>query len=80
MPQVQQQFEVSLNEMAVPVQEFHMQGQTFFRVMIPGKPPLTILRANHHQGHKFWTSVPEGKQALAETVGLLIEKHFRTKK
>jgi hypothetical protein len=80
MPQGQEQFEIVLNEMTVPVQEFHMQGQSFFRVMIPGKPPLTILRANHQEGHKFWTSVPEGKQALAESIGPLIEKHFRTKK
>jgi hypothetical protein len=79
MPESQNRFEILFNEKTVPVQEFHINGQTFFRILVPGQPPLVIMRANHREGYKFWTSVPEGKQELAERLGPLIERHFRTK-
>jgi hypothetical protein len=77
MTPAQNHFEVFLHEKAISVMEFHLNGQTLFQVKVPGEPPLTIMRANHIEGYKFWTSVPEGRLRLAEKIGPLIEQHFR---
>jgi len=60
---------------------YNVGGQAFFRISSPGKePPLTILRAVNFNGAKFWTSLPEGRQKLAEEIGILIEQFYRAKK
>ena len=78
MDGTQKKFEIIYRTKAIPVQEFLINGQTLFRVMIPGQTPLTILRASHIEGHRFWTSVPEGRQELAGQIGILIENHYRS--
>jgi len=39
-----------------------------------GRPGLAITRATHADGHRFWTSIPEGRQTEAERIGAPIER------
>ncbi len=36
--------------------------------------------ATNANNEKFWTSIPEGRQELAQQVGPLIENYYRSKK
>ena len=57
----------------------HFVGtQVIFRIVFSDKrPPLVITRAEHSNVHKFWTSIPEGRQKEAEEVGTLISEYFK---
>ncbi len=71
-------FEITVEGNRIKVREIYMQGQTLFHVGLQN--PLVILRANHYEGYKFWTSMPEGRQPEAERIGPLIEEYLRAKK
>ena len=71
-------FEIIWKGNPVRVQTVELKNQRVFRVMI--NPPIVILRANHEEGFKFWTSIPEGRQLEAKAIGPLIEQYYRSKK
>jgi hypothetical protein len=71
-------FEVQYNDKPVKVEVLSITGQTIYRLHFRGQPPLIITRAKKNIGSMFWTSIPEGKQKLAEEIGLLIEEYFKT--
>jgi hypothetical protein len=71
-------FEIEWKGSPVGVHTFEINNQRVFRVMI--KSPIVILRANHEEGYKFWTSIPEGRQSEAKAIGPLIEQYYRSKK
>ena len=73
-------FEIEMEGKLTKVQSFDIGGQRLFKVFIDTKPPIIILRANHNEGHKFWTSMPEGRQREAEKIGPFIEQYYRSKK
>ena len=74
-------FQLTFKDVQLKIERFDLSGQTFFRINFPDKvPPLTILRAVNSEGAKFWTSMPEGRQKLAEEIGILIEQFYRSKK
>ena len=74
-------FNLAYKDQNLKIERFDVGGQAFFRISFPGKePPLTILRAVNFNGAKFWTSMPEGRQKLAEEIGALIEQYYRAKK
>lgn len=74
-------FQLTFNDVQLKVERFDVEGQVFFRVSFPSKEqPLTILRAEHFNGNKFWTSMPEGRQKLAEEIGILVEQYYHLKK
>lgn len=73
-------FDLEFGIATIRVEQIQIPGQTFFRVSFSNEiPPLTLLRATNAKGEKFWTSIPEGRQKLAEQIGPLIEKHYRSK-
>ena len=39
-----------------------------------GRPPLIITQAKANHGDKFWTSLPEGRLAEAEALGVFVER------
>lgn len=41
---------------------------------------VVITVANDDEGKKFWTSVPEGRQELAEEVGRLVALYVKSNK
>lgn len=74
-------FNLDYKDQNLKIERFDVGGQAFFRISFPGKESvLTILRAVNFNGAKFWTSMPEGQQKLAEEIGILIEEYYRAKK
>lgn len=74
-------FSMEYENSTITVEQIQIPGQTFFRVIFSnGTPQLTLLRATDVNQAKFWTSVPEGRQQLAERIGPLIEHYYRSKK
>lgn len=74
-------FDLPFGVNTIRVEQIQIPGQTFFRVTFSNNiPPLTLLRATNMEQEKFWTSVPEGRQNLAEQIGPLIENYYRSKK
>ena len=39
--------------------------------------PLVLVRASDANSGRFWTSVPEGRQELAQRIGPLIAEQIR---
>ena len=73
-------FDLEFGAIQIRVEEIRIPGQTFFRVNFSNEiPQLTLLRATNANDEKFWTSVPEGWQKLAEQIGPLIEHYYRSK-
>ncbi|NII26879.1 hypothetical protein HB364_17445 [Pseudoflavitalea sp. X16] len=70
-------FEVIFNEKKIPVKEVTMAGRPLFLVGMDAGKPLVITQATSNEGQLFWTSIPEGQQALAVSIGKLIDAHFR---
>lgn len=80
MQPVNQKFELEYEHHSLNIEEINLPGQVLFRIIFPDEtPPLVILRATNFSQEKFWTSMPEGRQKLAEKIGPLIEHHYRAK-
>ena len=75
---MEETFDIMWKDNAVNVLTFDINNQRMFRVIL--NPPIVILRANHEEGYKFWTSIPEGRQPEAKVIGPLIEQYYRSKK
>lgn len=74
-------FQLTFNDVQLKTERFDAEGRVCFRITFPAKEqPLTILRAEHFHANKFWTSIPEGNQKLAEEIGILIEQYYRSKR
>jgi hypothetical protein len=70
-------FEIIYKEQSLPVERMALGSFTCFRVGLIGKAVLVVTRAEKEGGKKFWTSVPEGRQAEAHEIGPLIEAYYR---
>ncbi|MEO7294104.1 MAG: hypothetical protein ABIW34_13430 [Ginsengibacter sp.] len=70
-------FEIQYNGHKINIEPVSIGGQNLFRIFFENEPPFFITRTENYS-KKFWTSVPEGKQQIAEQVGLLIEEHYKT--
>jgi hypothetical protein len=80
MVQTNETFDLEFGSTTIRVEQIQLPGQTFFRVVFSNEiPELKLLRATAAGGDKFWTSIPEGRQKLAEQVGPVIEEHYRSK-
>lgn len=69
-------FQVEYRGKNIPIEPVSVGGQSLFRIFFENQTPFFITRTENYT-KKFWTSVPEGKQQIAEQVGLLIELHFK---
>jgi hypothetical protein len=72
-----EKFTIIYNEAELHVEWLSINGVSIFRVPVNNQSPLFITRADKENGKKFWTSVPEGRQAEAEAIGPLIEAWYR---
>jgi len=73
MPVPVNKIEISHKGEAVKVQILDVAGQRIYKLNFPSAAPIFLTRAKNAEGQYFWTSVPEGKQKLAEEIGALIE-------
>jgi len=71
-------FEIIFGEEKLKVQRHSVGSQTIFRIIFSNsKAPLVITRASGANGHRFWTSIPEGRQKEAEAIGPFIEQYYK---
>lgn len=73
-------FEIDYEGKAVRVSEHYIGEQRVFHVDLPLRGKALILTVTEGPKGKFWTSVPQGRQAEAEKVGPLIAWYFKNKK
>ena len=53
------------------VEVYSISGQSVYRVIFGNKTdPLVLHRATQFNASRFWTSIPEGRQELAEEIGV----------
>jgi len=70
-------FEIISGEISHRVERLKLPGHSAFRILFSdNRKPLVIARASNAEASKFWTSIPEGRQAEAEVVGTLIENYL----
>lgn len=75
----QSEFELEYKGGKIKVSRTSLANPPVFRIVMPGKDqPLFITRALDANKERFWTSVPEGNLQIAEEIGTLIEKHFKS--
>jgi hypothetical protein len=80
MNQDSNNFELSYKNEIVKVQRHSIGSETIFRIIFSNSAaPLIITRATHENAHRFWTSIPEGRQRQAEEIGTLIEEYYKKK-
>jgi len=77
-----QQFEITYRGSAALVAEHSLKSGRVFHIEFaqPAMKPLVITVAHDSDDKKFWTSVPEGRQELAEELGRLVAAYIRNKK
>ena len=74
------QFEISYDGAPATVTEHALKSGRIFRIVFSNSTlkPLIITVAHDADDKKFWTSVPEGRQALSEEVGKLVASYLRS--
>jgi len=74
-----QQFEVEYDGLPADVVEHRLPSGRVFHIRFgqPALKPLVITVAHDADDRKFWTSVPEGRQELAEEAGRLVAAFIR---
>ncbi|QEM12384.1 hypothetical protein [Mucilaginibacter rubeus] len=77
-----QEFEITYQGLAATVAEHSLKHGRVFHIDFaqPTMMPLVITVAYDSDDKKFWTSIPEGRQELAEEVGKLVAGYIRNKK
>jgi hypothetical protein len=68
-------FTVSYEHQPVAVEVFADGRETLYRIFYPEQAPFFIIKAFRSSANPFWTSVPEGRQSLADAFGALIDRH-----
>jgi|CryBogDrversion2_5_1035270.scaffolds.fasta_scaffold51800_1 hypothetical protein len=68
-----QNFQITFIGQSFHVDVFMETGKPVYFVHLSGEP-LFLTQTKGEDGKLFWTSVPEGRQALAAEIGALIEK------
>lgn len=80
MQEMEKSFEIASDGETLTVSEHSIKNQRIFRVIFPGnEKPLVLTVATDSSGHRFWTSIPEGRQDEASKIGPLIAHHFINK-
>ncbi|WPU99197.1 hypothetical protein SNE26_24600 [Mucilaginibacter sp. cycad4] len=74
------QFDIVYDGAPATVTEHDLKSGRVFRIEFSKRAllPLIITVAHDEDDKKFWTSIPEGRQALAEEVGKLVASYLRS--
>jgi len=66
-------FEIQLNEKPIHIRMVPHSSGPLYMASGDNIPTVCIHKAINFEGQWFWTSIPEGKQQLAESIGSLID-------
>lgn len=81
MRELEPPFDVELEGNVIRIAEHELQGKRVFHIGFKGwRKPLIITVGLGLRDQKFWTSIPQGRQAEAEQIGKLIAEYIRAKK
>jgi len=81
MRELELPFELSLDDRLLRISEHELAGKRVFHVNFgAGVKPLVITVGISARDQKFWTSIPEGRQAESQRIGKLIAEYIRGKK
>lgn len=69
-------FDVIFNDKIVNIEKLEMGKNIMYLARFTDQPPLVVGRAKDANQVSFWTSIPEGRQLLAEAIGELITQHI----
>jgi hypothetical protein len=77
-----QQFKISYRDLPVDIAEHSLRNGRVFSAEFSDASikPLIVTVAHDSNDKKFWTSMPEGRQELAEEIGRLIADYIRNHK
>ncbi len=70
-------FEVIFQGSPVKVEKRDLGNNEIFIARFSDRAPLVVTRAKDANAARFWTSVPEGRQELADAIGKLIGDHIK---
>jgi len=70
-------FEIFFEKRTVPIEKMEVGKNVLYVARFNDRAPLVVTRAKDANGVGFWTSIPEGRQKLAEAIGELITNHIR---
>ncbi|MES2826706.1 MAG: hypothetical protein V4687_01060 [Bacteroidota bacterium] len=74
-------FELTFEGRPIVVNEFELGSKRVFRIHFKGwRKELNITVGLGIRDQKFWTSIPQGRQAEAEQIGKLIGDYIRAKR
>ena len=74
---IESQFEIEYNGKQVVVESVESGKYVVYLARFKDQPALMLTRATDRNGARFWTSVPEGRQELAEEIGELIGEEIK---
>ena len=81
MREIEPPFEVEMEGRQISIAEHQVGPKRIFHIDFKGwKKPLVITVGLGLRDQKFWTSIPQGRQAEAEQIGKLIAEHIRAKR
>jgi len=70
-------FEILVNGTWCQASQRLVKGTEVFAITGLSPKPLFVTYAERNTGDYFWTSVPEGNQALAQEIGSQIDLHLK---
>ena len=71
-----EEFEVEQRGQIIKIEVSSIGGQSIYKASF-SNDSLFLTRGRRANGELFWTSVPEGRQEIAEKIGALIEQHYK---
>jgi hypothetical protein len=77
MFELETKFDVVFNDNPVKIETIFSGKDTMYIARFSDQPALILTRASDANNARFWTSVPEGRQKLAEAIGELIADHIK---
>lgn len=80
MSEEQRNYQITLDGGQLEVAEHYIKDERVFHVTFPDKRKPLVIAVAESGGKKFWTSVPQGRQKEAETIGRQITLYYRSLK
>lgn len=81
MRELEPPFQIEIDGNLVKISEHELAGKRVFHAHFNhSRKPLVITVGLGVRDQKFWTSVPQGRQAEAEQIGKLIAGYIRAKR